>query len=362
VTDFAHSLNYTASNEDGRSELRALQLTEKDTVVCITGSGSRTLDLLTAGPRRIFSVDMNPCQGFLMELKRAAIRNLSYDEHLGFLGVEEDHRRTATYALLRPQLRSASRAYWDGRLPFVARGIVYQGRWERYFRRLAAFLRLTRGSVLRDLFEAADVERQYSLYVNQWDGPFWKGFIRSISPNAVWRYAFGDPGFFRYVPDDFSVPDYLLERFTAAFRTRLLRESPFMTLLLQGRYSPNECLPLHLLREQYRVLQERLDTVTVVTARIDEFLRSQGMGGVNAFSLSDVGSYISPEQYRDLWIRIADSGMPGARFCERQFLVKRPLPDIVAVRVQRDRSLECALEASDDSAFYTFVVGSLVGR
>lgn len=72
MAGFADTLNYSASNEDGRCELRALELTEVDTVVCITGSGGRTLDLLTAGPRRIFSVDMIPCQGFLMELKLSA--------------------------------------------------------------------------------------------------------------------------------------------------------------------------------------------------------------------------------------------------------------------------------------------------
>ncbi len=341
--------------------MQALELTEKDTVVCITGSGSRTLDLLTAGPRRIYSVDMNPCQSFLMELKLAGIRNLTYDDLLGFLGVEEDQCRIATYTQLRPHLSTAAKAYWDGKLLFIAQGILYQGRWERYFSRLAAFLQVVRGSLLNEVFSAPDVERQYALFQNHWDGPFWRGFIRSISPNVVWKYAFGDPGFFTYVPKNFLVHEYLLERFGVSFRTRLLRESPFMTLLFRGRYFPDEALPLHLRRDQHQILRERLGRITVVTAKVDEFLRSQTVGTVNAFSLSDVSSYTSPEQYRDVWSCIAATGGRGARICERQFLVKRSLPDSVAGRVRRDHLLEDALEASDDSTFYTFIAGSLAG-
>ncbi|MBP1646645.1 MAG: hypothetical protein H6Q30_90 [Bacteroidetes bacterium] len=361
MAGFLQTLNYTSSNEDGRSELRALRLTEKDTVVCITGSGSRTLDLLTAGPGRIFSVDMNCCQSFLMELKIAAIRNLSYDECMRFLGVLQDSRRPAIYRGLRTHLSNGARAYWDGMLPAIARGILYQGRWERYFYRLAASLRLTRGGLLDALFGAADIEHQYALFLKGWDSSFWRGFIRCISPKVVWKFALGDPGFSRYVPRGFSVSGFLLDRFGVSFRTRLLRESPFMNLLLQGRYPSDVSLPLHLQRRQYRLIRERLDRITVVTARLDEFLQMMRPRTVDAFSLSDIGSYTSSEQYEQVWAAVASAGASGARFCERQFLVKRPLPDIVATTVRRDWNLECALEAADDSTFYSFVVGILTG-
>lgn len=183
--------------------------------------------------------------------------------------------------------------------------------------------------------------------------------MRSISSKAVWRYAFGDPGFSKYVRDDFSVSRFLLERFSVSFGTRLLRESPFMNLLLQGRYSPEAGLPLHLRRDQYRILRERSDRITIVTDMLDSFLRSQHAGTIDAFSLSDFGSYVSSDQYRDVWTSIVTAGAPAARFCERQFLVRRPLPEAVARRVRRDSKLESSLEASDDSTFYSFVAGNL---
>ena len=55
--DFFNKINYSASNEDSESERIALSLTSEDTVLCITGSGARSLDLLVDSPKEIVSID-----------------------------------------------------------------------------------------------------------------------------------------------------------------------------------------------------------------------------------------------------------------------------------------------------------------
>lgn len=358
---FFSTLNYAAANEDGRSELRALGLTSSDTVVCITGSGSRTLDLLAAGPREILSVDMNPCQGHLLELKLCALRTLDHPAWLRFLGIEPDATRGQTYRRIRAGLTSGARAYWDRHRQDIERGIIYQGRWERYFRILAIVLRLVRRGALRRMMNSVDVAEQDAVYRTSWDGLFWRGFIRAIALPQVWKYIFRDPGFYRYVPDDFCVGSYLLERFEKAFTRRLLRESPFMSLLLDGRYNSGACLPFHLAPEQYPLLQRNAGRVRIITAPLDHYLRSLPERSIQAASLSDVGSYIDGPQHAQLWDAILHACGPGARICERQFLVKREVPPPAAAAIRRHPGVEEELERDDDAAFYSFIVASVKG-
>jgi S-adenosylmethionine-diacylglycerol 3-amino-3-carboxypropyl transferase len=358
---FFSTLNYAAANEDGRSELRALSLTPSDTVVCITGSGSRTLDLLAAGPREILSIDLNPCQSYILELKLRAIRNLDHAAWLRFLGIEPDDRRWQVYARLRLELSPDARAFWDAHSADIEKGIVYQGRWERYFRILAIVLRLARGRTLRQMMDSADLAEQGSLYRAAWDGLFWRGFIRTIALPQVWKYVFRDPGFFRFVPDDFCVGSYLLDRFEKAFTCRLLRESPFMSLLLGGRYRPERCLPFHLAAKQYPALQRNAGRVRIITAPLEQYLHSLPSGSIQAASLSDVGSYVDGSQHARLWDAILHACGPEARICERQFLVKRELPPSAAAATRRHHGVEEQLANDDDAAFYSFIVASIKG-
>lgn len=55
--------------------------------MCITSAGDNALHYLIAGKaKRIHCVDMNPCQGHLLELKLAAIHSLEYKEFYQIFG------------------------------------------------------------------------------------------------------------------------------------------------------------------------------------------------------------------------------------------------------------------------------------
>ena len=86
---FATSLNFTSSNEDGRTELAALALSPDDRVLCLTASGTRPLDLLLGDPGDILAIDINPAQNHLLRLKIAAFKTLSDDELYAYLGLEQ---------------------------------------------------------------------------------------------------------------------------------------------------------------------------------------------------------------------------------------------------------------------------------
>jgi S-adenosylmethionine:diacylglycerol 3-amino-3-carboxypropyl transferase len=258
---------------------------------------------------------------------------------------------------MRGGLPAEARAFWDKNLGSIRKGVVYQGGWEKYFRNLSLVIGLVRRKLLEAVFACPDVARQACLWKGAWNSREWRTFLRLVSLRSVWKYAFGDPGFYRYVPKDFPVYAYLERRFEHAFRNVLLRESPYASMLFLGRLG--RALPPHLRKENYPALRERISALRVVTRPIGDFLAASGPNSFDGYSLSDFSSYTDAREYGRIWRGVLRTAGPAARVCERQFMVKRPLPVDVAPHIGRDPELERELEKTDDSLFFSFIVGQV---
>ena len=362
MKSFLETLNYSSSNEDSRSEVISLRIGEEDSVLCITGSGARTLDLLIENPREIVSIDFNPCQNFLLELKMHAIQHLDYEELLEFLGVFPSRKRGHLYKTIRPSLSIDARHFWDSNSAMIQNGVVYQGRWERYFHQLERLVSFARPHLRDKLFSCSGLSDQARIWQNEWSTPLWSAFLQAVSSRVVWKYIFGDPGFYRYVPVSFSVYKYLRTRFTSAFENTFVTDSPFAWLLFFGKYNPNSVLPAHLQERHYATLRNNLERVRIVTQSLLEYLDFCKKNSFDKYSLSDFASYTSIEEYKGIWKGIIKTASSKARVCERQFLVKREIPLEVRSCVSLDDALGFELTRTDNSIFYTFIIATINGK
>ncbi|KAF8750783.1 hypothetical protein RHS01_08892 [Rhizoctonia solani] len=78
---------YAFTWEDPMEDMNHLELTKDSSILCISSAGDNALHYaIAAGPRRIHCVDMNPCQGHLVELKLAALRTLSHPTFFDMFG------------------------------------------------------------------------------------------------------------------------------------------------------------------------------------------------------------------------------------------------------------------------------------
>jgi S-adenosylmethionine-diacylglycerol 3-amino-3-carboxypropyl transferase len=359
MPSFLETLNYSSCNEDSRSELKALRINKRDSVLTITGSGARPLDLLIKQPAKIISIDFNPCQNFLLELKMAAMQQLEYEDYLNFLGVCPSQKRVQVYSGLRSCLSSDARGFWDQHPEMLKKGVIYQGRWEKYFLKLAQAVGLTRNQLRQNLFQSVDVTRQASLWSKKWDDIIWRMFLRLISSRFTWKNFLGDPGFYAYVSAQFSVYNYLWNKFSSASKNILLSQSPFASLLFFGKYDLEKVLPLSLQRKHYSTLRTNLSHIQIVTQSLLEFLERGTANQFQKYSLSDFSSYTNANDYLKIWRGIVRTAAAGAIVCERQFLVKRKIPHEVYKYVMRNKNLEKELLLHDDSIFYTFVIAQV---
>ncbi len=358
------ALHYSSVNEDSASERRALALRPTDRVLVVTGGGARVLDLVLDGPADVTAVDSNPAQGYLLELLLAATKTLLPAGIPGFLGVRQApgdrsgaggrEARRATYDRLRPLLGAGAQAFWDARARLVERGVLRAGRWERFFALATAPVR-TRARTAR-LLGCRTVEEQAACWRREWDTPIVRAAVSVACSRACTRFVLRDEAFHRYVAPDLRVGRWIMDRLAAAASRDLFARSPFARILFGGGLAADGPLPAWLEPEGLRRLSSAETRVRIVAQDLVEHLSECPDATYDAFSLSDVGSYLSPERHDVLWRQIVRTARPGARVCERLFLARHRLPDDVARCLERDEVLERDLGLRDGSYFYDFLI------
>lgn len=352
--DFFDALNFSSTNEDGATEIAALSGARH--ILCVTGSGTRPLDLLVADPDTIVAIDANPAQNALLALKAAAIARFDRADCLAFLGLAPDAARGERYDALRGDLTPAARAYWDRHRRLIASGVWAAGKWERLLGWNARFLRLFRGGAVDALMAAPTIAAQAAI----WDAHFTGGrvlkAIETIGRDWMWRWVMREPAG-AFLPSPRAVSERLAMDFARASRTFLFRESEIATLVLRGRNRADGALPVHLRAESYDLVRARLSRLRIRDAMLADPGGPDGER-FDGFSLSDFGSYCGADDYAACWRGIRSVAAPGARYCERIFMNEQPppFPDIAI-----DRPLSERLSRDDRAIVYRVRAGTIGG-
>lgn len=155
------NLLFGMSWEDPDSDRRALAIRTGETLATISSGRCNTLTLLLEDPGRIYAVDINASQSYLLELKRAAVRHLEYEQLRAFLGMAPSDARLRTFDRLRGDLSGVALAYWTSNSKAVRQGVVYQGRYESFIHLFSRFLALAQGKQrIEGFFRCETLEQQ----------------------------------------------------------------------------------------------------------------------------------------------------------------------------------------------------------
>ena len=352
---------YTTSDEDTFSELHGLELRETDDVLCVTGSGCRSLGLLIDGPAHITSIDANPVQNHLLELKMAGIRHLDHGAFLAFSGVRDDDGRAVTYGEIRGDLSPRARTFWDANVHVIEDGFLFSGAHETYYRTMLSPLIVgTRRKKLKKLFAFDSLEQQRTFYREEWDTRWWRGVMRAAMRPSVFKLGVRDPSYYGHIElHGESVADYCLRRVGHALTMGLARDNHFLSLLFLGRYLSEDAMPAYLLAEHYETVRAGLDRIEIVLAPIDAHLRAAPEDTYDKYSLSDISGWTPPEVFTSILRDAARAGRPGGRLVYRNFLTKRPVPAELQPPLVARRDIAEELDERDLAFAYTFEVADI---
>jgi S-adenosylmethionine-diacylglycerol 3-amino-3-carboxypropyl transferase len=351
---------YTTCDEDSWSEINGLALAPDDVVMSITGSGCRTLNLLIGGPKEIVSVDANPLQNYLLELKIAGIREYDYAGFAKFIGLHRSDDRVASYQRLRPLLTEPARVFWDRNTNVIARGVLYSGAHENFYARyIGPMVRLLRPRKTRQLFSQRSIDEQLRFFDRKWDTPSWRLCLALLAQPHLVKLLLHDPSYYLFVERRDSLAKYINGRLRQVLTQHLSADNHLLALLVFGRYLNDHAVPPYLSPEHYDFVRSRLDVIKIVTQPVRSFLEETPPDKYSKYSLSDIAGWTSPTEFDDILHQVARTARPGARFCYRNFLSDREVPASLDGRVTVREDLADRLTTSDCAFVFTFVVGDV---
>lgn len=359
MASFYNRLSYSLGNEDYRTEHLALQVSPEDRLLCITASGDRSLHLLLKECKEVVSVDANPSQTHLLNLKCAALKSLNYEDYLAFLGATESTERSPLYQQVIPHLSEEAQSFWHNNRTMIDKGVLYQGAIEKWCKVLARIISLLRGKRVEGLFQCETLEEQRIFNQETWNTYLWKKAFDFVLQPFFCRLFIKDPGLYAYLSPEIKAGTYIHKRLDHALNRTLAKKNLLISLVLRGKLD-KAAFPPYLTRPGMELIKSRLDRLTLKTDNVLSFLEAEKDNSFDAYSLSDVSSYLSQTDFERLLRAILRTARPGARFCLRQFLSDHKFPDDLLVHFKRDTDLEKQLEEEDRCFVYRFITGTII--
>lgn len=355
---FYHRLSYSLGNEDWKTEEKALCIRPEDSVLAITASGDRPLNLLHSDCHKIVSIDANPFQTALCDLKKAAIGALDYDLYLSFIGLKPCNTRKEILSKIEHTMPEESVKLWRRHSGKIENGILYQGWLERCCKIASSLIRICNKKKIDPLFSFDTLEEQRSYVEHSWNGDVWRKILTYALNPLVTRFFFSDPGLYAYLGPHMRASTYLYNRIEESLKRIPIRENIILSLVFQGKIFEDAYSP-YLQKESFLTIKNRLSKLTCTTKDALSFLQNAPSKSFDCYSLSDIASYMSKTAFEHLLAEMIRTARPKARFCIREFMSSHTIPTPLSSHFTRNYALEQELEAQDRCFIYRFKVGTL---
>ncbi|MBU0640824.1 MAG: BtaA family protein [Planctomycetes bacterium] len=346
---------FNMSWEDPEMDRRALRVGPDDAVISISSAGCNPLNFLCQSPRRLISVDGNPAQNAIVELKLAGLRGLDHATFFDIFAARKPAVIAKVYRMrLRPQLSPGARAFWDRNLWMASRGLYDFGKMGMAAR-LVRFLLPRLGiqpARIEQFFELQSLEEQQEYYERYVAPRLWGPFVKWLCKSRWFMYLCGvHPRQFDLVDGRHDMYKYVKERIEYALTKVPIYDNYFLSVTVTGRFRGNR-VPPYLLEENFETLRNNLGRVTVVNGWLGPYLDSQPRGSINKFNLLDIFDWMTPELFEATLRSVLRAAAPGARLIYRSGSYRLDPPPAILSQLEPHTELARELFAADRSATY----------
>lgn len=299
-----NTIIYNVAWEDPRVDGKVLKLGPEDRLLMLTTGGCNVMDRLLDGVAHIVSVDLNPSQNALLELRLAAARSCTHEQFFQLFAHSNRRLFDALYPQnLRPLLSPSAQAFWDDNQGNFFDDFFYAGA-SGGLARILCWLTWLLGlqPLVRALLTCRTVEDQRKLldtHQTKLDRliRLFDALLPAFCPLA------GVPASqLRLVTGDDNKPVSIVKLFLdRIFRqTHIAADNYFYYGYLFGKYS-RQCCPRYLRPENFEQLKNAASRVTVKTTLLHEAAMEYPDGYFTGMILLDHMDWLSPEQIQSEW-------------------------------------------------------------
>lgn len=350
------SIRYSQVWEDADVLSSALDIKKCGNYLSIASAGDNVLAILAKNPNTVVALDLNQTQLFLLELKVAAFRALTYEEVLEFLGVIPCKERLKLYEKLR--LQTECKKYFDANIDLIKNGVNHCGRFENYFKmfRTNVMPWVHNEKNIDELLRFKERSERQSFYEKVWNSWKWRLMFQLFFSKTFMAYKGRDKAFFKYVQG--SISEVILEHTKYALTTLDPSQNPYLHYILKGNFTNS--LPLYLRKENFETIKNNLDKLEWHYASIEEYLKTNAQK-FDGFNLSDIFEYMSEEAYESTLKTLIHSSNKNARFVYWNMMVKRSRPESLKNELHPLTNETQKLYKEDKAFFYRdFIIEEVI--
>lgn len=354
------SVVYANVWEDPELNRRSLHVNESDVVLSITSGGCNSLNLLLDNPQKVISIDCNPGQVALLDLKIAAFQQLSYEEICELFGVhvfnsEEtpglEEKRLVLYGRLREALPERARSFWDKNLNTLKPGLVHCGAVEKFFSMYRKVVRtLYKLDGADRLFFCKSLEEQREMYRK-----IFKNRVRLLNQLLLNKFVLGavkGKHSFKYVNNLNFGRNFNL-KLRHAFNNTLLYENYFLSLIFLGAYTARDQVQPYLKPENYEIIRKNVSRLENRLSTLDGVLKEYGPSSISKFNLSNIFEWFDEKTFNGIFSQALDLAKPSARLCYRYTLARpQSFDEANRQRLQGEPELAHELHQQDRAFMY----------
>lgn len=350
-------IRYSNCWEDGEVLIKGLNTSPGSKILSVGSAGDNSFSLLTTNPELVIAIDINPCQLYLLELKKLCFRNLSREETMRFLGFNHDYKRLKTYKILRRDLSQAAKDYWDKKDNFIAGGVIHQGKLEKFFhffsKRILPWIH--RKQTIRNLLAKKNEYEQSEFYEKRWNTYWWRQLFKVFFSKYILGKYGRDPHFLNEVK--VPVSTFILQKAARQLKSIESQNNYMLQYILTGSY--NHLLPHYIRAENYEIIKANLKNLIMIEGYIEKTIDLYGK--MDAMNLSNIFEYMNVEDFTHVSKRLIESTVRGGNLAYWNLMVPRSISELHPTCSQYQKELSESLTKKDNGFFYNkFILDEIV--
>jgi S-adenosylmethionine-diacylglycerol 3-amino-3-carboxypropyl transferase len=336
-----NNLVYNTCWEDPRIDRQLMNINAESKILMITSAGCNALDYLLDNPSQIDCIDVNSKQNALLELKKAAIKKLEFEDFFQFFGEGNHPLYNQLFKIkLRPELPEYAQQFWDRKIKYFSPG---NGKKSFYFRGTSGQFAWLFNKYLNTkkkvklaaeaILEAENLQEQRDLF-SKIEPYILKPFVKWLMNRHFTMTLLGVP---RSQQDLITnkypggMSGYLTDNLRHIFMDLPMEENYFWRLYITGKYT-RSCCPSYLKIENFYTLKERIQNLNTHTNTISNFLK-ENPNAYSHYVLLDHQDWLAAnnvEALKEEWIQIFKNSKLGTKVLMRSASTEIDfLPDFV---------------------------------
>ncbi len=351
-------IRYANCWEDAGILLEGLAPLPGSKILSIASAGDNSFSLLSTNPEIVVATDINKVQLFLVELKKAAIQKLDHDETLQFLGFTGCEKRQKIFEYIKSEMSSEAINFWNKNAALINAGIIYAGKFERYFSLFSKkILPLTHSKkTTAKIFTTKTTAEQATFYNETWNTWRWKLLFKIFFSRYVMGRLGRDPAFMKEV--SVSVSENIYKKAAAQLKSATTQDNYIIRFCLTGNFG--NLLPHYLRKENFSIIKSNIDLLKIKEGYAQQAAKHYGK--FDAMNLSNIFEYMDVKTFTDTTEALLRGINKNGKLAYWNLMVPRRISKIFPEKVSWQRDNSERLTAKDKGFFYNeFIIDKING-